>query len=62
MPAMPPGHGDEDAWAIAAFVRQLPAVTPDRYRAVVADFEARQARAGHGSGDGDGEESARDGH
>lgn len=54
MTAMAPGHGDEDVWAAAAFVRQLPALTPERYQALVAAFEASQRQGGHGSGHGDG--------
>ncbi|MEQ9568731.1 MAG: cytochrome c [Longimicrobiales bacterium] len=62
MTAMAPGHGDEDVWAVAAFVRQLPAMTPERYRALVAEFEASQAQGGHGGGHAGGNTSSEHGH
>lgn len=52
MVALPPGHGDEDAWAVAAFVRQLPGISPSTYQTQVAAYQAGQAahgtHAGHG--------------
>lgn len=33
MPAFGPSHSDEDIWNIAAFVKQLPAMTPEDYAA-----------------------------
>jgi mono/diheme cytochrome c family protein len=46
MPALGPTHEDADLWAIAAFVRQLPEMSP-------ADYEAMAARhAGHGMHEG----------
>jgi mono/diheme cytochrome c family protein len=41
MPALGPTHEDDDIWAIAAFVRQLPSMTPDEYQAL-ADERAPQ--------------------
>lgn len=41
MPALGPTHADDDIWAIAAFVRQLPTMTPDEYQAL-ADEGAPQ--------------------
>jgi hypothetical protein len=49
MIALPPGHSDDDVWAIAAFVRQLPNLTPKRYRALVEAYLAVSAHAEHGS-------------
>jgi len=31
MPAFGPSHGDDTLWNVAAFVKQLPAMTPERY-------------------------------
>lgn len=36
MPALGPTHEDADLWAIAAFVRQLPEMTPEDYQAMAA--------------------------
>lgn len=41
MPALGPTHGDDDLWAIAAFVRQLPEMTADDYRAMAERHAAR---------------------
>ena len=58
MTAMAPGHGDEDVWAIAAFVRQLPGMEPDRYQRLVDEFSAARSHGdnAHGHGDGHGAE------
>lgn len=32
MPAFGKSHGDEELWSIVAFVRQLPRMSPERYR------------------------------
>ncbi len=42
MPALGPTHGEDDLWAIAAFVRQLPDMSADEYAAMA------QRHAGHG--------------
>jgi mono/diheme cytochrome c family protein len=34
MPAFGPSHDDETLWNIAAFVKELPAMTPERYAAL----------------------------
>jgi len=34
MPAIGQSHSDEDIWSIAAFVRQLPTMTPEQYKAM----------------------------
>jgi cytochrome c553 len=47
MPALGPTHKDADLWAIAAFVRQLPTMTPEEYQAMAARYEAKKA-AEHG--------------
>lgn len=49
MPALGPTHEDEDLWAIAAFVRQLPTMTPARYRAM-GERHAEQHRHGETHG------------
>jgi len=36
MPALGPTHEDADLWAIAAFVRQLPEMTPEAYEAMAS--------------------------
>lgn len=51
MPALGPTHQDGDLWAIAAFVRQLPAMTPEGYQAMAQRHAAEHAgHAGHGMG------------
>lgn len=47
MVALPPGHADEDVWAVAAFVRQLPDVPPTRYQAMAASYQADAHPSGH---------------
>lgn len=44
MPAFGPSHDDETLWGIAAFVEQLPAMTPEQYAAIGGE--------GHGHGEG----------
>ena len=46
MPAFGPSHDDETLWNIAAFVSQLPAMTPERYQQLAGASE-------HGGGHGD---------
>ena len=36
MPAFGPTHDDQTLWSIAAFVKELPAMTPERYQALGA--------------------------
>ncbi len=45
MPAFGPSHDDETLWGIAAFVKQLPAMTPEQYAAIGGD-------GGHAHGGG----------
>jgi hypothetical protein len=47
MIALGPTHGEADLWAVSAFVRQLPAMTPERYRRLVAKYRDQQAHAHH---------------
>lgn len=51
MPAFGPRHTDEEIWAIAAFVKQLPAMTSE-------DYQALTGGAGPGGGSGGQEPSA----
>lgn len=46
MPALGPTHQDDDLWAIAAFVRQLPTMTPDAYEAMARQYDEMK-RDGH---------------
>lgn len=48
MPALGPTHQAGDLWAIAAFVRQLPEMTPEQYQAM-AERHATE-HAGHAMG------------
>ncbi|WP_230532411.1 c-type cytochrome [Microvirga roseola] len=47
MPAFGPTHGDEAIWSIAAFVKQLPAMTPEEYAQLGS---AQQGGGGHHGG------------
>ena len=51
MPAFGPTHDDEALWSIVAFVKQLPAMTPEDYAAL---GEASQDGGHHGGGSQDG--------
>ena len=42
MMALGPTHQDKDIWAVTAFVRQLPAMSPDRYADLAAAYRAQQ--------------------
>lgn len=44
MPALGPTHGDDDLWAITAFVRQLPEMTTEDYSAMSSRHRAMQDR------------------
>jgi mono/diheme cytochrome c family protein len=46
MPAIGPTHGDEDLWAITAFVQQLPTMTPERYAEMGERHAAARTRVG----------------
>jgi mono/diheme cytochrome c family protein len=45
MPAFGPTHDDEALWSIAAMVKELPAMTPERYAAL--GHEHGEAESGH---------------
>lgn len=45
MPALGPTHGEEDLWAITAFVKQLPSMTPERYQEMGERHAELQRRA-----------------
>ena len=36
MPAWGPSHSDDEIWAIVAFVRKLPGMTPEQYRLLLS--------------------------
>lgn len=46
MPAFGPTHDDQAIWSIAAFVKELPAMTPERY----ASLGQRAGGGAHGDG------------
>ena len=46
MVAVPPGHSDDDVWALTAVVRQLPRMTPARYQALRDDHRASPVGSG----------------
>jgi mono/diheme cytochrome c family protein len=48
MPALGPTHKDSDLWAIAAFVRQLPTMTPEEYQGMARRYDEKK-RAEHGA-------------
>lgn len=39
MPALGPTHQDEEMWGVAAFVRQLPNISPEEYQAIEKWFK-----------------------
>jgi hypothetical protein len=46
MLALGPTHPEDALWAVTAFVRQLPTMTPEEYQAMAQRYEAKQkARA-----------------
>lgn len=49
-------HDDQSNWALVAFVRRLPELTPEQYQALVAT--TREGHDGHHDHDQDGEEAA----
>jgi mono/diheme cytochrome c family protein len=44
MIALGPTHQPQDIWAVAAFVRQLPDMTPERYHELVTRYQAQRAQ------------------
>jgi hypothetical protein len=49
MIALGPTHQEQDIWAVAAFVRQLPEMTAERYHQLVTTYQADRARTGQTS-------------
>jgi mono/diheme cytochrome c family protein len=47
MIALGPTHSEQDLWAVSAFVRQLPDMTPERYRSLREQYRAQRAAAEH---------------
>lgn len=47
MPAFGPTHGDEALWSIAAFVKELPGMTPERYQELGAAPGDGGSHGGH---------------
>ena len=43
MIALGPTHQEQDIWAVAAFVRQLPEMTPERYHELVTEYQSRRS-------------------
>lgn len=48
MPAFGPTHNESELWAITAFVKQLPTMTPQQYQALVPAHGAPEAGEEHG--------------
>lgn len=46
MLALGPTHQEKDLWAVTAFVRQLPEMSPERYAAMVRRYERRRPAGG----------------
>lgn len=44
MIALGPTHQQQDIWAVAAFVRQLPEMAPGRYHELVTQYQSRRAQ------------------
>lgn len=49
MIALGPTHQQQDIWAVAAFVRQLPEMTPERYHELVTQYQSRRAQTAQAS-------------
>jgi len=47
MPAFGPTHDDEKLWDLTAFVKRLPTMTPDQYRAMAEDAEENEPGHNH---------------
>lgn len=44
MIALGPTHQESDLWAVAAFVRQLPEMTPEHYHELVSQYQAQRGQ------------------
>jgi len=51
MPAFGPTHSEEELWSIVAFLRQLPDLTPEEYKAMVEGEEAQNHEHDHATDD-----------
>ena len=51
MPAFGPTHSDEKLWAITAFVKKLPKMTPQQYQTMKAPPGAEEKHEEHGGAD-----------
>ncbi len=51
MPAFGPTHSEEELWSIVAFLRQLPDMSPEEYKAMVGSDEAQNPEHQHGTDD-----------
>jgi mono/diheme cytochrome c family protein len=49
MIALGPTHQEQDVWAVAAFVRQLPEMPPERYHELVTQYQAQRAQTARAS-------------
>lgn len=47
MPAWGATHDDHSIWAMVAFLRKLPELSPEAYRAITAEGEADDSQGGH---------------
>jgi mono/diheme cytochrome c family protein len=52
MIALGPTHQEADVWAVAAFVRQLPEMTAERYHELVTQYQARRAQTAQANAHG----------
>ena len=53
MIALGPTHSEQDVWAVAAFVRQLPELKPERYHELVSQYQAQRTQSVRTSAHGD---------
>lgn len=51
MPAFGPTHSEDELWAIVAFLRQLPEMTPEEYKAMAGSDEVQTHEHDHASDD-----------
>lgn len=52
MIALGPTHQEADVWAVAAFVRQLPEMTAERYHELVTQYQARRTQTAQANAHG----------
>lgn len=51
MPAFGSTHSEEELWSIVAFLKQLPDLTPEEYKAMVGSEETQNHEHDHGADD-----------